>query len=100
MNGTILRYKSDPNIYDIQSKALPYHGVINDLSISEKFLTNDRYKQISSDLGYYQLNIETEVDDKSEIQSKHFEIKNVINELDRSWMYACGHPLNKKNFLL
>ncbi len=96
MRKAILKYKSDPKVYDIQNESIPSHEMIGDLFISEHFLQSERYKYISSSLGDYQLTIETEVDNTLGIQSKYFKIKRLINELDRSWMYACGHPLNKK----
>jgi hypothetical protein len=96
MSKAILKYKSDPKIYDIQSDGNHYHEFINDLSISEHFLANEKYKHISPALGDYYLTIETEVDETSELQSKYFAIKEFISELDRSWMYTCGHPLVKK----
>lgn len=96
MSKATLKYKSDPKIYDIQSDGDPCHEFINGLSISEHFLANEKYKNISPGLGDYYLTIETEVGDTSELQSKHFSIKGFISELDRSWMYTCGHPLVKK----
>lgn len=96
MSKAILKYKSDPKVYEIHCEDAPYRGAINELSISEDFLINEKLKHISPALGDYQLIIETEVNDSSELQSKHFEIKTIIQELDRSWMYACGHPFNKK----
>jgi len=96
MSKTILRYKSNSKVYAIKCDDAPYCGKINRFSISEEFVINDKFKNISPDFGDYQLTIETEVNDTKEIQSKHFEIQTVIQELDRAWMYACGHPLNKK----
>ena len=96
MSKSILRYKSEPKAYEIHCEDAPYRGVLNESSISEVFLINEKLNHISPALGDYQLIIETEVNDSSELQSKHFEIKILTQELDRSWMYACGHPLNKK----
>lgn len=96
MSKAILRYKSHPKAYEINCEGAPYRGAINELCISEDFSINEKLKHISPALGDYQVIIETEVDDSSELQSKHFEIKTIIEELDRSWMYACGHPLNKR----
>ena len=96
MSNVILKYKSDPKAYAINRKETPYQKSINGLFISEVLLINEELKRISPAHGDYQLIIETEVKNSSELQSKHFEIKKVIDVLDRSWMYACGHPLNKK----
>jgi hypothetical protein len=96
MSKAILKYKSHPKAYVINCHGAPYRGAINELRISEDFSINEKLKYILPDLGNYQVIIETEVNDSSELQSKHFEIKKIIEELDRSWMYACGHPLNKK----
>jgi len=96
MKSAILKYESDPKVYDIQSEYAPYVEVVDSLAVSEHFQKNEKYKNISSTLGDYHIVIETEVNSSSEIQSKHFEIKDLINEIDRSWMYACGHPLNKR----
>ncbi len=96
MNKAILKYKSDTKVYEIQSDNALYHAVINELSISEEFLINENFKHISPPLGDYRLIIETKVNDSPELQSKHFEIKKIIQEIDRSWLYACGHPFNKK----
>lgn len=96
MSKAILKYKSDSKIYDIQSDGNPYREVVYGLSISEHFCANEKYKHISPTLGDYFLAIETGVDDTSELQSKYFVIKEFISELDRAWMYTCGHPLVKK----
>ena len=96
MNSTILKYESEPKIYEIRSECDPHHDVVEGLTISEHFQKSEKHKNISSTLGDYFIVIETEVNNSSEIQSKHFEIKALISEIDRSWMYACGHPLNKK----
>lgn len=96
MSKAILKYQSDPKIYDIQSDSNPHHEVVDGLSVSEHSCINEKYKHISPALGDYFLTIETGVDDTSELQSKHFVIQQFISELDRSWMYTCGHPLVKK----
>ena len=96
MSKTILRYKSEPKTYEIHCEDEPYSGLIKEFVISEDFLLNEKFEHISPTLGDYQLIIETEANDSSELQSKHFEIKAMVQELDRCWMYACGHPLNKK----
>ncbi len=72
MSKAILRYKSDPKAYEIHCEDVPYRGSINELSISEDFLINEKLIHISPGLGDYQLIIETEVNDSSELQSKHF----------------------------
>ena len=63
MSKAILRYKSDPKVYEIQCDDAPYREIINELSISEEFLINEKFKHISSALGDYQLITETEVND-------------------------------------
>lgn len=98
MNSTILKYESAPKVYEILSECAPHDEVVDGLAISEHFQKSEKYKHISSTLGDYHIVIETEVTCPSEIQSKHFEIKALISEIDRSWMYACGHPLNNKVF--
>jgi|GEM_PF-1975333 len=96
MNSTILKYESDPKVYEIRSECAPHYEVVGGLTISEHFRKSEKHKHISSTLGDYYIVIETEVNSSSEIQSKHFEIKALISEIDRSWMYTCGHPLNRK----
>lgn len=96
MSKTILRYQSVPKVYAINSSDTSYCGVINDFSIAEEFVLSDEFNGISPALGHYHLYIESEVNDSTEIQTKFFEIKKIIQELDYSWMYVCGHPLNKE----
>ena len=98
MNSTILKYESDFKVYEIQSECDPHHAIVEGLAISEHLQKNEKHEGISANHGDYNIIIETEVNSSSEIQSKHFEIKALINEIDRSWVYACGHPLNKKFF--
>ena len=96
MGGPILRYTSDPNVYGIHCDNTPYREAINELSVTEYFFENDKFNYISPGIGDYYLTIETEVNNAHELQSKHFEIKKLIQEIDCSWMYACGHPFNKR----
>ena len=32
------------------------------------------------------------------MQTAHFEVLDFVDELDKAWVYACGHPLTKKHF--
>jgi len=95
MSKTILRFKSDARVYAIKSSDVSYCEVINGITISEELVINEKYSNISPDFGDYRLIIETEVNDTAEMQSKHFEIEKLIQELDRSWIYACGHPFKR-----
>jgi len=72
MRKTILKYESDPKIYDIQSKSAPNNDIVDGLAISECFHESEKYEHISPTLGEYQLVISTEVNNSSEIQSKQY----------------------------
>ena len=94
---SILKYKSNPKVYSIQSTEKPYLTTNGDLTFREEFLSNDEYSNISSEHGDYYVIIQSEADNSKELQWKHFEIQDVCQELDRAWMYACGHPLSKRH---
>lgn len=94
---SILKYKSNPKVYAIHSTGMPYQTTNGYLTFREEFLPNNEYSNISSEHGDYYVIIQSEVTDSKELQFKHFEIQDVCQELDRAWMYACGHPLSKKN---
>lgn len=94
---SILKYKSNPKVYAIHCTGMPYQTTNGDLTFTEEFLPNDKHSNISSELGDYYIIIQSEVNDSKELQLKHFEIQKVCQELDRAWMYACGHPLSMKN---
>lgn len=96
MNKAILRYELDPNNYEIHCEDDPHQAEIDGLTIYEKFSLNERLKFISPYLGNYQIIIQTEVNNSRELQSKYFDIKAIAQELDRSWIYVCGHPLIKR----
>lgn len=96
MSERILKYRSDPKIYAILCTGTSHRRAFDDLIVSEEFEPNDKYKNISPDHGDYRVIIETEAKDTAELQSKHFIIQNISQELDRAWMYACGHPLCKQ----
>ncbi|WP_289022162.1 hypothetical protein [Desulfobacter postgatei] len=96
MNSTVLTYESDPKVYEIQSEHDPCNEIVAGLEVSEHFQKSDTYKHISYNIGDYHVVIKTEVHSSSEIQSMHFEIQDLIRGIDQAWMYACGHPLNKK----
>lgn len=76
---------------------MPYQTTKGAITFTEEFLPNDKYSNISSEHGDYYVIIKPEVNESKELQLMHFEIQEVCQELDRAWMYACGHPLSKKN---
>lgn len=95
MNKAILRYESNPQNYEIHCEDEPHQVEIDGLTIYEQFSLNERLNFISPNLGNYQIIIQTEVNNSRELQLKHFDIKAIAQELDRSWIYVCGHPLSK-----
>ncbi len=93
MNKAILRYESEPNNYEIHCEDDPHQAEIDGLTIYEKFSLIERPRFIPPYLGNYQIIIQTEVNNSQELQLKHFDIKAIIREIDRSWIYVSGHPL-------
>ena len=98
MQPSTLRYEIEPKIYGISSEFHKYKTKINNLVISERFEHNSKYKSIGDGLGDYKVIIEKEVNNDKELQTAHFEVLDFVDELDKAWVYACGHPLTKKHF--
>ncbi len=53
MNSTILKYESEPKIYEIRSECAPHHDVVRGLTISEHFQKNEKHRNILITLGDY-----------------------------------------------
>lgn len=98
MNIRNLKFELDPKIYGINSDSKPTKIEIGDITITETFLPNSDYDNIVEGLGDYKVIIEKPIKSKKELQDSHSDISEIIGDLDRAWMYACGHPLTKKNF--
>lgn len=93
-----LRFELNPKIYCIDSDSKPLKIEIDGITIFETFVPNSNYDRISEGLGDYRVIIEKSIKSKRDLQNSHAKISELIGDLDRAWMYACGHPLTKKNF--
>ncbi len=95
-----LIYELNPKIYKINSDAEPLNTKVNGLRISEIYKKNEKNNWIGDEFGDYQITIKKSIRNNGELQDTHFEITSFIEELDKAWIYSCGHPLSKKNFSL
>jgi hypothetical protein len=93
-----LKFELAPKIYGINTDSKPAIIKIGDFIITESFSPNSKYDEIAKNLGDYKVIIEKPINSKMELQESHHEITALIDDLDRAWMYSCGHPLTKKNF--
>lgn len=98
MSTQILRYELDPKIYRISSNSSPHKATLDQLVIYERFKLNQNYEKLGGGFGDYQIIIESEVKSDEQLQNRHFKISSFVSELDKSWLYVCGHPITKKDF--
>ena len=89
MNSVILRYESDPKVYEIQSEYPPYDEVVDGLAVAEHFQKNQKYKHISSTLGDYHIAIETKVNKLNDIGLDHC-INHQVEDFSEAVMRLTG----------
>jgi hypothetical protein len=94
----ILRYVSAPKVYGFETEQSPNTFEIDNLVLHEDFSEDSRYASIRQGLGNYSVVIETSISQSSQLPDRYEEVSIFARELDRAWMYACGHPLTKKKF--
>jgi len=97
---TIQNFKFEllPKLYGIKSDSSPAKFKIKNIKLYETWEPNPKHHSISKELGDYRICFEKSVKTTKELQNAHFEILELIGEIDRAWLYATGHPLTKKDF--
>lgn len=95
-----LKYESAVKIYGFNSPSNPYNGKIDEIIIREVFKPRDEYKSLKPGLGDYKIIIKSKISDEKELFDSYQQLSEISRQIDRAWLYACGHPLTKSDFSL
>lgn len=98
MNLHTLKYESEFKVYGFNIEFESHRQELNGMIVYDTFKVNKDYEHIQECLGDYQVIIEFQITNKSDLYRKYQEVSELAKCLDRVWMYAGGHPLIKKDF--
>jgi len=93
-----LKYESPIKIYGFDSINSPWREQIGSTILREVFRPNPKHDVMHPGLGDYRVVIQASVQSEQELRERYQEISAVTQQIDRAWVYACGHALSESDF--